>query len=108
MNTILLMTAKGAPIAFLLMAQPLAPQRDCILNIGVQDKSTYKSPEGQAILPGRPTEYKCSVTTAKTGTTVTFENQIGWRFTITLRSDSAGNWSATKGQEKLGGVAKGL
>lgn len=61
MNTILFSTSSGAPIATLLMSSPVSAKRDCIFATAAQDTETFDSPEGEAILPDRPTEYPLSV-----------------------------------------------
>lgn len=109
MNTLLFSTLKGAPVAILMMAQPGAAERDCIFvtapNAAVE---TLQSDVGRALLPGRPTEYRCRTTKGPNGTTIAFENQDGWRFEVRLDRRESGSWSGHKGDSTLAGTAASL
>jgi hypothetical protein len=108
-NTLLLSTLKGAPIAVLMLAQPGAPERDCIFVTAPHAAlETLKSDEGRALLPDRPTEYRCRYTSGPKGTEIAFENQLGWRFTVHLGRDEKGRWSGEKGGATLAGQAASL
>jgi hypothetical protein len=108
MTAILFSTLKGAPIAVLLLSTPDHQGRQCIFNVAAQDAATFDSPEGQVLLPDRPTEYQCKLTTGPKETRVEFENQNGWHFVVRLDGDSKGRWSATKVAQSLSGLATGL
>jgi hypothetical protein len=69
----------------------------CSLQGGRKKVKDY-SREGQVILPDRPTEYSCRYTSNADGTTVTFENQNGWRFMVKLGASDEGEWTATSEQ----------
>jgi hypothetical protein len=108
-NTLLFSTLKGAPIAVLMMAQPGATERDCVFVTAPHAQvETLKSDEGRALLPGKPTEYRCRYSTGRNGTEIVFENQLGWRFTVRLDRNEKGRWSGEKDGAKLSGQAASL
>lgn len=107
-NAIILATKLGADIAALLLANPVAAERNCIFNIAVTDSATFNTVEAQVILPDRPTEYLCSFQSGANGTVVKFKNQNGWKFQIALDKSGSGNWTATKDNQSLSGKAHGL
>lgn len=109
MNAILFETRAGSPIAVLLMSTPTAPVRDCVFNMVVMDSETFDSREGQAILPERPGEYPCRYAESGHGVSVAFENQNGWRFSVSLDPKGRqGGWSAEKDGEWITGQAVAL
>ncbi len=109
MNTLLFSTLKGAPIAVLMLAQPGAAERDCVFVTAPHAAvETLKSDEGRALLPGRPTEYRCRTTSGRNGTEIVFENQDGWRFTVCLDRNEKGRWSGEKNGTRLAGQAASL
>ena len=108
MTAILFSTLKGAPIAVLLISTPATQARQCIFSVAAQNVETFDSAEGQVLLPDRPVEYDCSLTTGRSGTRVEFNNQNGWHFLIRLDGRNRGQWSATKATQTLSGLALGL
>ena len=108
MTAILFSTLKGAPIAVLLMSTPAMPARQCVFNVAAQSVEVFDGVEGQVLLPDRPVEYDCSVTTERGGTRVEFDNQNGWHFLVRLDRRRRGRWSATKAAQTLSGLALGL
>jgi hypothetical protein len=108
MTAILFSTLKGAPIAVLLLSTPTMQARQCIFSVAAQNVEIYDGVEGQVLLPDRPVEYDCSLTTGRSGTRVEFNNQNGWHFSVHLDRRSRGQWSATKAAQTLSGLALGL
>jgi hypothetical protein len=105
LSAVLFSTLEGAPIAFLLLSQPEAEKRQCVFVVTAPDVETHESPEGRAILPDRPREYSCLFRSSRSGTVIQFKNQIGWSFTVRLNAHGNGSWSASKGGERLSGLA---
>jgi hypothetical protein len=106
MHMIVFSTLVGAPLAMLGLSSPEVAQRSCIFIIHPQITSeTYKSREGQILFPDRPAEYPCSFQKSKTGTTISFTNQNGWRFVVRLARDNAGTWSAARDADSVTGRA---
>jgi len=109
MNAILFETSAGSPIAVLLMSTPTAPVRDGVFNMVVVDSETFDSREGQAILPEHPSEYACRYAEGGSGVSVAFENQNGWRFSVSLDPNRRhGDWLAEKDGEWITGQAVAL
>jgi hypothetical protein len=90
MTAILFSTLKGAPIAVLLISTPATQARQCIFSVAAQNVETFDSAEGQVLLPDRPVEYDCSLTTDRSGTRVQFNNQNGWHFLVRLDGRNRG------------------
>ena len=106
MNFIVFMTAAGAPLAMLGLSTPVVPQRNCIFMIHPQITSAaYESKEGKIVFPDRPTEYPCSYATRRDGTTITFTNQNGWRFSVRIGRGDEGMWTASLDQDTVSGRA---
>jgi hypothetical protein len=95
-NSILFSTSAGAPIAVLMLSQPVAAERSCVFVVAAHDVETFNSPEGQVLLPDRPVEYPCRYMARPEGVTVAFENQKGWRCEVRLDRSQQGHWTARK------------
>jgi hypothetical protein len=108
MTAILFSTLKGAPIAVLLLSAPTPQGRQCVFTVAALDAATFNGPEGQVVLPDRPSEYQCTLTSGAKETRVEFENQNGWHFVVRLDGKNKGRWSASKAPQALSGLATGL
>jgi len=106
MNMIVFSTLAGAPLAMLGLSTPVTSHRDCIFVVHPQVKTeTLKGREVQVVFPDRPTEYPCSYAKGKSGTTIEFNNQNGWRFVVRMDAHDQGTWSASKDAESIRGLA---
>ena len=105
MNMIVFMTAASAPLAMLGLSTPVA-QRSCIFMLHPQlTSAAFEGQEGKIVLPDKPTEYPCSYSKRRDGTSITFTNQNGWRFSVKIGKDDEGTWTASRAQETVSGRA---
>jgi hypothetical protein len=108
MNSVVFQNREGTPIAMLGLSAPAAPERFCIFMNMCFTVEAFQSRESEILLPDRPTEYRCRYNAADDGVEITFENQNGWRITVTLDDEAEGAWSAEKDGERVEGFAQGL
>ena len=100
MNMIVLMTAASAPLAMLGLSTPDGPQRSCVFMLHPQiTPAVFESNEGKIVFPDRATEYPCSYSKRRGGTTISFTNQNGWRFSVRI---AAGRRRHVVGQPRSG------
>jgi len=108
MNSVVFQDRDGTPIAMLALSSPTAPERDCIFMSICFTVEALQSRESEILLPDRPTEYRGRYDAADDGVEIRFENQNGWRITVTLDNEGEGEWSAEKNGERVEGFAHGL
>lgn len=106
MNMIVLMTAASAPLAMLGLSTPDGLQRNCVFMLHPRiTPAVFESKEGKIVFPDRATEYPCSYSKRRGGTTISFTNQNGWRFSVRIGRDDEGTWSASLDQDTVSGRA---
>jgi hypothetical protein len=106
MDMIVFDTMARMPLAVLLLSTPVAPQRDCVFTHHPQvDAATLTSKEGKIVFAQYHSEYPCHYSSTKSGTEITFVNQDGWHFTVRIKGDNEGTWSANREAETISGRA---
>jgi hypothetical protein len=104
MNSVVFQSAEGVPFATLLMSRPGAPRTCMFIRMPGSD-TQVDCREARALQPGRPSLYACDCAKAGDGTRIAFENDDGWRITVSLGAKRAGEWSAVNGGQRLTGPA---
>jgi hypothetical protein len=108
MHSVVFQNREGTPLAMLGLSDPIAPERFCLFMNLCRTVEAFRSRESEILLPDRPTEYRCRYVAADDGIEIAFENQNGWRITVTLDDEAEGQWSAEKDGERVEGFAHGL
>ena len=103
MNSVVFQSAEGVSFATLLMSRPGA-ERTCMLIRMPGSETQVDCREARALQPGRPSLYACDCAQSRDSTRIAFENDDGWRITVSL-AERRGEWIAVNGAERLNGPA---